>query len=148
MLKQRYAEAAVEVLDILDHMDANDLVKVSNKFIDFLKKNASKEYICKLDYSKKINDMNLKEETRSLLALMYEQYLCPEDEKYDLQKKFYINEQSYQEELREKYNPDNIFSSKQKRANELKGNQNQLIEYKETIFKRILNKIKAIFKIK
>ena len=97
MLNQRYAEASVEVLDILEHMDPNDLVKVSNKFIDFLKENASREYMCNLDYSKKLNEMNLKEETRGLLALMYENYWCPEEEKQDLQKKFYENEQKYQE---------------------------------------------------
>ena len=96
MLNQRYAEASVEVLDILEHMDPNDLVKVSNKFIDFLKENASREYMCNLDYSKKLNEMNLKEETRGLLALMYENYWCPEEEKQDLQKKFYENEQKYQ----------------------------------------------------
>ena len=148
MLNQRYAEASVEVLDILEHMDANDLVKVSNKFIEFLKKNASRDYICNLDYSKKLNEMNLKEETRGLLALMYESYWCSEEEKQDLQKRFYENEQKYQEELRKKYNPDDIFKEKQKSINELQENQTQLIEYKETILKRILNKIKAIFKIK
>mgnify|MGYP003318526283 CR=1 FL=1 len=36
MLNQRYAEASVEVLDILEHMNANDLERVSNKFINFL----------------------------------------------------------------------------------------------------------------
>ena len=80
MLNQRYAEASVEVLDILEHMNTNDLAKVSNKFIDFLKENASKDYICNLDYSKKLNDMELKKETRGLLALMYEKYWCPEEE--------------------------------------------------------------------
>ena len=148
MLNQRYAEASVEVLDILEHMDPNHLVKVSNKFIDFLKENASREYMCNLDYSKKLNEMNLKEETRGLLALMYENYWCPEEEKQDLQKKFYENEQKYQEELRQKYNPDNIFSKKNKNIIEIEDNQTQLIEYKETIFRRILNKIKALFNIK
>jgi len=148
MLNQRYAEASVEVLDILEHMDSNDLVKVSNKFINFLKENASREYICNLDYSKKLNEMNLKEETRGLLALMYESYWCPEEKKEELQKKFYENERKYEEELREKYNPDNIFKEKQKSINDLKDNQTQLIEYKETILKRILNKIKKILNIK
>ena len=92
--------------------------------------------------------MNLKEETRGLLALMYENYWCPEEEKQDLQKKFYENEQKYQEELRQKYNPDNIFSKKNKNIIETEDNQTQLIEYKETIFRRILNKIKALFNIK
>ena len=39
------------------------------KNIDFLKKNASKEYICNLDYSKELNEMNLKEETRGLFTI-------------------------------------------------------------------------------
>ena len=79
---------------------------------------------------------------------MYENYWCPEEEKQDLQKKFYENEQKYQEELRQKYNPDNIFSKKNKNIIEIEDNQTQLIEYKETIFRRILNKIKALFNIK
>ena len=148
MLNQRYAEASVEVLDILEHMNANDLAKVSKKFINFLKENASKEYKCNLDYSKKLNDMELKEETRGLLALMYEKYWCPEEEKEELKKKFYENEKKYQEELREKYNPDNIFTKNQDNIIEPENNQTQLIEYKESVFRKILNKIRAFFKMK
>ena len=148
MLNQRYAEASVEVLDILEHMNANDFARVSNKFINFLKENASKNYICNLDYSKKLNDMELKQETRGLLALMYEKYWCPEEEKEELKKKFYENEKKYQEELREKYNPDNIFSKKQNNIIEPENKQTQLIEYKESVFRKILNKIRAFFKIK
>jgi len=148
MLNQRYAEASVEVLDILEHMNTNDLARVSNKFIDFLKENASKNYICNLDYSKKLNDMDLKEETRGLLALMYEKYWCPEEEKEELKKKFYENEKKYQEELREKYNPDNIFSKNQDNIIEPENNQTQLIEYKESVFRKILNKIREFLKIK
>ena len=66
----------------------------------------------------------------------------------DNQKKFYENDQKYQEELRQKYNPDNIFSKKNKNIIEIEDNKTQLIEYKETIFRRILNKIKALFNIK
>ncbi len=148
MLNQRYAEASVEVLDILEHMNANDLARVSNKFIDFLKENASKNYICNLDYSKKLNDMELKKETRGLLALMYEKYWCPEEEKEELKKKFYENEKKYQEELREKYNPDNIFSKSPDNIIEPENNEIQLIEYKESVFRKILNKIRAFFKMK
>jgi len=148
MLNQRYAEASVEVLDILEHMNTNDLARVSNKFIDFLKENASKNYICNLDYSKKLNDMDLKEETRGLLALMYEKYWCPEEEKEELKKKFYENEKKYQEELIEKYNSDNIFSKSQDNIIKPENNQTQLIEYKESVFRKILNRIKVFFKMK
>ena len=58
MVSQNYAEASVEVLDILKHMNKNDLAKVSRNFIEFLTKNASKEYKCNLDYSKKLTICN------------------------------------------------------------------------------------------
>ena len=121
---------------------------MERKALEFLKENASKNYICNLDYSKKLNDMELKEETRGLLALMYEKYWCPEEEKEELKKKFNENEKKYQEELREKYNPDNIFSKKQEDIIEPDNNQTQLIEYKESIFRKILNKMKKILKMK
>ena len=147
MLNQKYSEASVEVLDILNHMNIKDVSKVSKKFITFLNENASKEYISNLDYSKRLNDMELKEETRGLLAIMYKKYRCPKKKKQDCKKKFYENEQKYQEELREKYNPNNIFSKKQENTIEPENSQTQLIEYKETFFRKFLNKIKSFFKI-
>ena len=56
------------------------------------------------------------------------------------------NEQK-REEVREKYNPDNIFK-KQHQENGIEENiiQNEvaLVEYKESIFKRFINKLKSI----
>lgn len=148
MINKRYAEAFVEVLDILKHMKTSDSAKVSNKFIDFLEENASKEYICNLDYTKNLIEMDLKQETIGLLALMYEKFWCPEEEKQDLINIFYINEQKHQEELMEKYNPDKLFEKKEKDVIESKENTPQIIEEKETILKRIIDKIKLIFRIK
>ena len=69
MLSIRYAEACAEIFEILKHMNINDVEKVSCKFIKFIRDNASPNYICKLDYSKELNDMELKKETRELLAV-------------------------------------------------------------------------------
>ena len=58
------------------------------------------------------------------------------------------NENIYQEELREKYNPDNIFK-KQVQGTSIEENIIKdgvaMVEYKESMFKRIINKIKSIF---
>jgi len=56
------------------------------------------------------------------------------------------NEKKYQEELRERYNPDNIFKNK-KEENIIKEETHALVEYKEkTIIQRIFDKIKNMFK--
>ena len=71
-------------------------------------------------------------------------YWCEnENEKNELKQIFKNNEDNYQNELREKYNPDNIFK-KHIQENIVK-NEVSLVEYKESIFKRLINKIKSIF---
>ena len=55
------------------------------------------------------------------------------------------NEKKYEEELREKYNPDDIF--KNEIMVEKTSKNNELIEYKETFLKKIINKIKGIWHI-
>ena len=47
----------------------------------------------------------------------------------------------------EKYNPDNLFKKKNKSNKTMKVEENnlQMIEYKENIFKKIINKIKMFW---
>lgn len=53
-------------------------------------------------------------------------------------------------ELREKYNPDNLFKKQDqvKNTEEVMTEEVAMVEYKESIFKRFINKIKSIFKMK
>lgn len=46
--------------------------------------------------------------------------------------------------INEKYNPDNLFKSINRRVNE--NNTNMMIEYKESILQRIIAKIKSLWK--
>ena len=157
MLSTKYSEAAVEVLDILKHMEKEDYDKVPSKFINMLEESASKEYVCELDYSKRLIEMDLSEETKALLGVMFRNYWCPEDRRQAYENKLSENEAKLQAELREKYNPDNIFNSSS--SSTVEGNtstssaieettsETGMIEVEEkSIFKRILNKIKSIFK--
>ncbi len=77
-------------------------------------------------------------------------YWCESEEhKKELISRYNDNEQKYQQELREKYNPDNIFKNNDKKNSiqeEIIENEVALVEYKESIFKKIINKIKSIFR--
>ena len=71
-------------------------------------------------------------------------YWCENvNEKNELKQMFKNNEDRYQDELRKKYDPDNIFK-KHIQENIIK-NEVSLVEYKESIFKRLINKIKSLF---
>ena len=76
-----------------------------------------------------------------IIALLNLQYWCEdENEKQRLKAIYAENERKYQEELREKYNPDNLFKNKQKAVEE-KIEETAIVEYKEPVFKRLINKI-------
>lgn len=152
MVNTKYSEAIVDVLDIFAHMEEEDQEKVPQKFIDILKENASKNYVSKLDYSKRLVEMDLSEEARSILGVMYRHYWCPEDKKADFEKRITQNEIEFQKIIREKYNPDEIFKNtgnivtEEKVINDL-NEESDLVEVKkESIFKRIIENIIFMFK--
>lgn len=145
MVNQVYAEAISETLDILEHTRKEDVDKISPKFMEYLRNNASPNYISSLDHSKKISDMDLKQKTKVILAIIYRKFWCDEEQKLEFDRKIKNNELKYQKELREKYNPDNIFKEKVvKENNDIKENLS-IIEYKESFFIRFIKKIKSLF---
>lgn len=88
--------------------------------------------------------------TIAILAMLNLNYWCEDEkEKQDLIQMYAENDRKREEELREKYNPDNLFKKKDIDAEETTKNTEckELIEYKkENFFKMILRKIFSIFK--
>lgn len=153
MFSNEYGEAAVEVLDILDNTNKTDVDKIPSNFIKFLVDNASEDYKVNLDHSKLISEMNLKEKTKEILGVIYINWWCDKKDKEDYTKQIKELEIKRQEEIKEKYNSNKIFENKNKvqgYTNETKEviAQNEtvtMIEYKESIFKKIWNKILSFF---
>ncbi len=146
MISVEYSEAIVEVLDILNHSDDNIIEKIPKKLIEFWKRNKSTTYKPNLDHSKSINEMELKKKTKSIITMIYLNYLCDDTEKSNIKLILKDNEEKYQQELREKYNPDNILKNK-KEDKAIKEETQSLVEYKErTFIQKVFDKIKSIFK--
>ena len=146
-----FSEGVTETLDILKHMDKSYTDKIPKKFKDFLEKNKSDSYIPHLDHSKKIKEMNLKEKTKDILATIYMNYWCNAEQKENYIKTLKQNEEKYQEELKEKYNPDNIFKNKTQKTiqQEQPVQENvDLVEVKESFFTKFIKKLKGILHIK
>jgi len=139
-----YSEAAVEVLDILDHTKKEDVEKISKKFTNFLKEQSSKTYKSTLDHSKTIKEMNLKPKTQALLGLIYLNYWADEEGKKEFKTKIKENEKQYQQELSEKYSVDNLFKKSENNIQET--TQLPVVVKEETFIQKIINKIKNIFR--
>ncbi len=149
MVNSRYANAMAEVLYYLKGISQEKKDMIPKKFLLFLEENASKDYKCDFDYRKPLKELNLLDETRGLIGMICLNYWCDTEEKKEMFiKKMDDNEKKYQEELRKKYDPDNIFKSTIPNETEKTLVDNiAMVEYKEPIFKRIINKIKEIFHI-
>ncbi len=114
MVSIEYSEAFAETLDILNHTRKEDVDKISPKFMEYLKANASKTYKPQLDHTKKIKDMQLRRKTKAILAIIYKMFWCDSERKEQFNKVLIENEIKREKELKEKYNIDNIFKNKKK----------------------------------
>ena len=123
--KQTYSEID-EFLELLDEKTRNE---VPTKLREFFKKEKDNNYHKGINPNISIKEQNLKKETLALIALLNLQYWCKDEKEKERLKQVYAsNENRYQEELREKYNPDNIF----KNANKEKVKEEvALVEVKE-----------------
>lgn len=149
MVSVEYREGISETLDILKHMEKVYTDKLPTKFKEFLEKNQMKNYVPNLDHSKKINEMNIKEKTKEILAVIYMNYWCTAQEKSEYMNLLNENEKKYQEDLKERYNSDNLFKNKINQSESIEENTTNeiaIVKYNESVFKRILNKILNIFK--
>ena len=147
MISQEYSLAISETLDILDHTKKEDVDKIPTKFLNFLKENASKTYVSCLDFSKPLKEMNLNQKTIGILSLINKKFWCNDDERLDFEMKLKQNELSYQNKIREKYNPDNLFENRKKECMNPCVEKNTsllVVEREENFFKKLINYVKKL----
>lgn len=151
-ISSEYKIAATEVLSILDYLPKYEVDKIPNKFKEFLKENSNSDYTPNFDYSLGLDKIELNHKTKLLLAMIYRNYICSEEQKLEYDKLLNENEEKYQSFIREKYNPDDIFKKVNKAKNtdvEMSENNTNtaLVEYKESFFTRFKNFILRILHI-
>lgn len=105
---------AAETIAILENTEVSLLAKIPNKLIELLQEKADElGRNVNLDYTKSYKEQSISEETRGILALIYRDYWCSKEERERFNRLIEENEQKYQEELRERYNPDKIFANQE-----------------------------------
>ena len=137
-----------EVYDIIKHLDKKLYNKIPTGFIEMLRENMDNNYNVEIDYNKSINEQKLLKDTKIILSIIYRDYLCSEEKKKELIEKDKADLVRYENELREKYNPDKIFKNRIQENNTEKTRENTtaMVEYKENIFLKLIEFLKKIFK--
>ncbi len=81
MVTQDLSEVAVEFNSILENTSEDITKKIPNRFKAFFKSIESPEYMFEYDKGKTLNEQELKSETKGLIALVYQEYICEGQEK-------------------------------------------------------------------
>lgn len=145
MVTKELSEAAVEFNRILEYTSEDLKNKIPKKFLDFLQSIQSETYKFEYDKTKKLDEQKLKPKTRGLIALVYQDYICNDTEKEEYIQKSQKLIKQIEESKREKYNPNDIFKDKKIENDRDTTNTVEIVEYKESVIKRIIRKIKNIF---
>ena len=147
-----YPKAYKEVLEIIKYLPKEEYERIPKEKIEFFEKNCDKEYNFIFNISKTLEEQEFLRETNAIIVTLFRDYFATDTQKEKLERILVENEQKYQEELRKKYNPDDIFKKQEKVYQKPIENEDiQMIEVKEEnmlqkIFNKIINWIKKLKK--
>lgn len=134
-------QAYSEVDEFLELISKDNRNKIPKKLREFFKEEKDINYIKGINPNVPIKNQELKEETLGIIALLNLQYWCEdENEKRRLKEVYAKNEKIYQEHLQVQFNPNEIFKKKETIKESV-----YIVEYKESIIKKLINKIKNMF---
>ena len=142
-----------EVYEFLNLLDIEFINKIPAKLLNFFKIQRDLNYVKNINPCKKITNQGLKRDTIAIIDMINLKYWASPEEKEALTNKFKQNYIKNQEELKEKYNIDNMFKNyttvkiETINPNDYKEEINtEIIKVNNNIFSKILNFFKKIFK--
>lgn len=137
--------AYAEVYTILQELNEEEYNKIPPEVVKAIKLNRNEEYEYELDDELELKEQTMLPETKAILFNLFRDYLATPEQKAKIIRM--QNEARQKNELKKQqmYNID-VFANRQKEDTvQLNSEKTQIVEYKENIFKRILNKIKRFF---
>lgn len=144
-MKEEYKEAFAEVEQILNLMPTNLSSKIPLGFKQIISSEKSKTYHPKI--SESIEECQLKDDTIIILAIIYRDFLCSKEKREKLITRDSNKLLEFENKLREKYNPDDIFKNKVKIINEEQTEEKRLtVIQEEKWYQKIFNIVKKLFK--
>ena len=138
-----YSNSLYQINEILKYMEPNLKARIPKKFISYFENNKSQEYNWNIDKSLPLEKQDLLPTTKEILTVLYKDFICDDMERVKLEKTLNSNELKYEEELRKKYNPDDLFKNKKAEQKE----QVSLVEVKiEKWYEKLFSFLKNMFR--
>lgn len=135
-----YNMAYTEVLEILKQLPESELNKIPSKEIEYLENNRDKKYSFTYNPKKTIEEQAISRKANAILVSYFSKYFINNAQRQKLDEILTRNQQIVENETRKKYNPENIFPKKENETKFV-----QVIPYKKSVFRTIIEKIKKFF---
>ncbi|MEF2931275.1 MAG: hypothetical protein U0O43_00130 [Clostridia bacterium] len=135
-----------ELSEILKMMEPKEVNKIPKKLLEVIEKEKSNTYIPNYSSKIELNSQNIKKETLAMLALLYINYWCEdENEKKEYLKLIEENEQKYRQQIREKTDIKYITRTQKIEKNNVPEQELAVVKNKSFI-KNVIEKIKSFLK--
>mgnify|MGYP000905042706 CR=1 FL=1 len=155
----QYANAYTEVLDILKYISKEDYEKIPKSKIKVFEENSNKNYNFTYDENKTLDEQNVSEITKAIIAILFRDYWATKEQRYIIIKKQQEIRDQKQKELMAKFEQNKNISEKDLKKVDVASDLDLDIDYKslganvqlykkeEGFFEKIVNKIKGLFNL-
>lgn len=141
---ETFSNALAEVNSVLQYFPRSIYEKIPQNIIDNIQNKMNKNYKIKpFDDSKTLDEQDILEETKQILAMIYRNYIISDE----LRENYISKERKIlaklEDKKRLKYNPDDIFKNKQELLINNKVQKSVIIE--KNFFQKLIDRIKIWF---
>lgn len=144
-MDENFKKSLKETFIVIQNSENEIIEKIPNNFLKFIENNMDKNYNPEINFNDENWKNQINSDTKAILALIYRDYIVDAEKRDKLIQEEKAQREIYEKELREKYNPNEIFKKKTIKENK-EINNNQLIEVKEAPwYKKIIESILRIF---
>lgn len=144
MNKGEYSNAFSQLSEIIKNMKKELRNKIPIEVIDSIEKSKNEDYIFKYNPAIPLNQQNLLPETKSLLSVIYSDYLCDESEKEKWNEYDRYETEIIENAKKEKYD-ENFFKNSRDTGKNQTASSTALV-VKERWYNKIFSRIKSVFK--
>ena len=145
MVTAEYKIAYSEVLEILKHISAEEYNKIPKNIIQMFKANASVENNFAYNSNKTLQEQNVSETARTIIAILFRDYWATNEQK---EKIVSVQNNEREKNKKENYNADKLFTNKEKKNeqnSDLSEEKSMITINKEKWYKKIFIFIKRLF---
>ncbi len=149
MIQTKYANAYTEVYEILSCLNEEEYSKIPEELIEVFEENRNLDYDYEINEEQDLMKQPMLRETKAILLNIFRDYLATPEQSQKIKMWLQSDREYLEKQKQEKYNT-NIFENKVKKNEDSVNNSNTSLPAtikKQSIFQRIINKIKKFFKI-